>query len=53
MVAVFLGMVLFHERFTPLEALAGAIILTGVALMMLPPRAAVSAPVLRPGSRAA
>ena len=43
MVAVFLGMVLFHERFTPLEALAGAIILTGVALMMLPPRAAVPA----------
>jgi drug/metabolite transporter (DMT)-like permease len=51
MVAVFLGMVLFHERFTPLEALAGAIILTGVALMMLPPRAAVpAAPVLRPRS---
>jgi drug/metabolite transporter (DMT)-like permease len=41
MVAVILGMILFHERFTPLEALAGAIILTGVALMMLPRTAPV------------
>ena len=37
-VAVILGMLLFHERFTPLEALASAIIVVGVALMMLPPR---------------
>jgi drug/metabolite transporter (DMT)-like permease len=37
-VAVILGMLLFHERFTPIEALASAIILAGVALMMLPPR---------------
>ncbi|HEX3465160.1 MAG TPA: EamA family transporter [Candidatus Elarobacter sp.] len=39
-VAVILGMVLFHERFTPLEALASAIILIGVALMMVPRRTA-------------
>ena len=38
MVAVILGMILFHERFTPLEALAGAVILIGVALMMVPHR---------------
>jgi drug/metabolite transporter (DMT)-like permease len=38
-VAVAIGMVLFHERFTPLEAAAGTVILVGVALMMLPPRA--------------
>ena len=37
-VAVILGMLLFHERFSPLEALASAIILAGVALMMLPAR---------------
>ena len=37
-VAVILGMLLFHERFTPLEAVASAIILIGVALMMLPAR---------------
>jgi drug/metabolite transporter (DMT)-like permease len=37
-VAVILGMLLFHERFTPLEALASAIIIVGVALMMLPAR---------------
>jgi len=37
LVAVMVGMVLFHERFTPLEALASAIILAGVALMMVPP----------------
>jgi len=37
-VAVIIGMLLFHERFTPLEALASAIILAGVALMMLPSR---------------
>ena len=43
MVAVILGMILFHERFTPLEALAGAVILTGVALMVLPSRAAPTA----------
>ena len=35
-VAVILGMLLFHERFTPIEALASAIILIGVALMMVP-----------------
>jgi len=39
-VAVIIGIVLFHERFTPLEALAGAIILGGVALMMIPRRGA-------------
>jgi drug/metabolite transporter (DMT)-like permease len=38
MVSVLLGVVLFHERFTPLEALAGAITLGGVALMMVPAR---------------
>jgi drug/metabolite transporter (DMT)-like permease len=38
-VAVILGMLLFHERFTPLEALAGAVIVAGVALMMVPRRA--------------
>jgi drug/metabolite transporter (DMT)-like permease len=43
MVAVILGMILFHERFTPLEALAGAIILIGVALMVLPSRSARTA----------
>ena len=37
-VAVVLGMVLFHERFSPLEAVAAAVILIGVALMMVPPR---------------
>jgi drug/metabolite transporter (DMT)-like permease len=37
-VAVLLGMVLFHERFTPLEAVASAVILAGVALMMVPAR---------------
>jgi drug/metabolite transporter (DMT)-like permease len=37
-VAVILGMLLFHERFTPVEALASAIILAGVALMMVPAR---------------
>ncbi len=42
-VAVILGMLLFHERFTPLEAAASAIIIIGVALMMLP---------LRPSARA-
>lgn len=41
-VAVLLGMWLFHERFTPVEALASAIILGGVALMMLPARNARS-----------
>jgi drug/metabolite transporter (DMT)-like permease len=35
-VAVILGMLLFHERFTPLEAVAAAIIIAGVALMMVP-----------------
>lgn len=39
-VAVLIGMWLFHERFTPIEALASAIILGGVALMMLPARSA-------------
>jgi len=38
-VAVIIGMLAFHERFTPIEALASAIILAGVALMMLPVRA--------------
>ena len=35
-VAVLLGMLLFHERFTPLEAVASAVILAGVGLMMVP-----------------
>jgi drug/metabolite transporter (DMT)-like permease len=38
-VAVALGFVLFGERLTPIEMVASAIIVTGVALMMLPPRA--------------
>ena len=42
-VAVAIGMVLFHERFTPLEAAAGAVILAGVALMMVPARSRVPA----------
>jgi drug/metabolite transporter (DMT)-like permease len=37
-VAVALGMLLFHEHFTPAEAVAGAIIIASVALMMLPAR---------------
>ena len=37
-VAVLLGMLLFHERFTPLEAVASAVILAGVGLMMVPAR---------------
>jgi drug/metabolite transporter (DMT)-like permease len=37
-VAVILGMLLFHEHFTPLEALASATIIIGVALMMVPAR---------------
>jgi len=41
-VAVILGMLLFHERFTPLEALASTIIIIGVALMMVPPRPSTS-----------
>lgn len=39
-VAVGIGMLLFHERFTPLEAVAGVVILAGVALMMVPARTA-------------
>ena len=39
-VAVILGIIFFHERFTPLEALASAIIVAGVALMMIPARKA-------------
>jgi len=39
-VAVVLGMLLFHEHFTPLEAVASAIIVIGVALMMIPARTA-------------
>ena len=42
-VAVMLGMLLFHEHFTPLEALASAVILAGVALMMVPRRGALAA----------
>jgi drug/metabolite transporter (DMT)-like permease len=37
-VAVIIGMVLLHERFTPIEALASAVIIGGVALMMVPAR---------------
>jgi len=37
-VAVIIGIALFHERFTPVEAAASAIILAGVALMMVPRR---------------
>ena len=35
-VAVVVGIALFHERFTPVEAIASAIILGGVALMLVP-----------------
>jgi drug/metabolite transporter (DMT)-like permease len=42
-VAVILGMLLFHERFSPLEALASAVIVFGVALMMLPRRSRAAA----------
>ena len=38
LVAVVLGIVLFHERLTVLEGVAGAIIVAGVALMMVPSR---------------
>lgn len=37
-VSVVLGMWLFAERFTPVEAIASAVIVAGVALMMLPRR---------------
>lgn len=37
-VAVTIGMLLFHERFTPIEAVAAAVILGGVVLMMVPAR---------------
>ena len=43
-VAVGIGMLLFRERFTPLEAVAGVVILGGVALMMLPARTAPAVP---------
>jgi len=36
LVTIALGMALFHETFTTQEAIAGAIILAGVALMMVP-----------------
>jgi drug/metabolite transporter (DMT)-like permease len=41
-VAVIIGMVLLHERFTPIEALASAVIVGGVALMMVPARNAAA-----------
>jgi drug/metabolite transporter (DMT)-like permease len=41
-VAVILGFVLFGERLTPLETAASAIIIVGVALMMLPARGPVA-----------
>jgi len=44
-VAVAIGMLLFHERFTAPEAVAGGVILGGVALMMLPARTVAAAPV--------
>ena len=40
-VAVILGIVLFHERFSPIEAASSAVILAGVALMMVPGRTRV------------
>lgn len=42
-VSVILGMLLFHERFTPIEAVASAVILAGVVLMMIPKRIKVEA----------
>lgn len=44
-VAVILGFALFGERLTALEAVASAIIVVGVALMMLPARAPRPVPV--------
>jgi drug/metabolite transporter (DMT)-like permease len=41
-VAVIIGMLLLHERFTPIEALASAVIIGGVALMMVPARKAAA-----------
>jgi len=38
-VAVIIGMLLFHEHLTVLESVAATIILVGVALMMIPKRA--------------
>lgn len=46
LVALALGLVLFHEHLTPLAIVASAIILSGVALMMLPTSTA------RPSERA-
>ena len=51
-VAVIIGFVLFGERLTPLESVASAVIVVGVALMMLPARAA-AAPAATPEPRAA
>jgi drug/metabolite transporter (DMT)-like permease len=41
-VAVILGFLIFGERLTPLETAASAVIVVGVALMMLPARARVA-----------
>ena len=41
-VAVIIGMLLLHERFTPVEALASSVIVAGVALMMVPARGGVT-----------
>jgi len=38
LIAVALGIALFHEAFAPVEALAGIVIIAGVVLMMLPGR---------------
>lgn len=43
LVALVLGVVLFHERLTPLAAVASGVILSGVALMMLPAKPAAPA----------
>jgi len=44
LVAVIIGILLFHERFTAVEGVAGAVIVAGVALMMLPRRTASARP---------
>jgi drug/metabolite transporter (DMT)-like permease len=53
MVTIVLGMLLFHERFTLTEAISGAIILAGIALMVMPARASAPPAVSPAGSPAA
>ena len=42
LIAVGLGIAFFHEAFTPIEAVAGAVIVVGVSLMMLPKKRSIT-----------